>query len=222
MHIARVLALAGGLSLAVSPAWAADLPPDGRGYSLKDYSSYPGLWQGRYAGVTLGAGGMGIDVNGFGTRNKSDIDGGSVAGGVLVGYNMRNGPWIGGIEADLTGMAVDEKKAVTGLGTLTAGSNFMGTVRLRGGYAWERLYLFASAGLAVTDIHIKSSLGGDDSFVAVTPALGIGAEFAFNNDWAARVDLIAAGGSADVTLAGEKRDIDFGESTLLLGLTRRF
>lgn len=221
MHIIRTIGLAAGLTLAaITPAWAADLP--NQQYAITDYGGYSGPWQGSYLGIMLGTSGMGVDVNGFGRHDKWDVKDGSLSGGLLMGYNFRRGHWVGGFEADIGGMAIDKSKNVDGLGMLTLESNFSGSLRLRGGYIWESLYLYGTAGLALTHFELKSSLGGDESGILITPAIGFGMEYAFSEAWTVRAEALTTGGNFDAKLAGEERDIDFGASTLRVGLTRRF
>lgn len=224
MSIGRIsmLVLAAGAALtAAGPVLAADLGNNAYG-SMKDDAAYPVLWQGRYFGVTVGATGMGADIKGFGTRDEADIDGGSFTGGVLVGYNFRSGNWVGGFEADMSVSGIDEEKKVNGLGTVSLSSSVFGSARVRGGYVWDRVFMYATAGLAVYDLDMKSSLGGNEDTAWMSPVVGVGAEYALNNDWTMRLEGRATGGSGEFTLAGAKRDVDFGESTLRVGLTRRF
>ena len=79
-----------------------------------------------------------------------------------------------------------------------------------------------AAGLAFSDVEIKSSLGGKSSEIQTGLALGLGAEYAIDNDWTARAEAITYVFGNEVTLAGKKEDVDFGNATLRLGATRRF
>lgn len=222
MHVIRSVTLAASLSLAaIGTAGAADLGGD-KFHGTKDYGGYPALWQGRYFGAVIGANAIGTDVNGVGVSNKYDVDGASLSGGMLVGYNFRSGPWVAGFEADITAMGVDEKKNVPGLGTLSMSGHGAASLRLRAGYAWDALFLYATGGLAASHLELKSSLGGSQSGVWVTPVIGLGAEYAFDDKWTMRAEALATSGSSDIALAGQKRDIDFAESSVRLGVTRRF
>lgn len=220
MRKLRILSLVTGVMVgATCSATAADLG----GYSMKEEMTAPALWQGRYFGVVVGATGTGVDVDGFGQHDDFDIDGTAVSGGVLIGYNFRKGNWVGGIEADLNGTAYDDSKVVTGLGTLSAESNGYATLRVRGGYAWDNFLLYATGGLALTHYSVKSSLGGDEDLIMGTPVVGIGAEIAFDANWTGRIEALAIGmGEDDIRLAGADRDVDFAQSTIRIGLTRRF
>jgi outer membrane immunogenic protein len=225
--------LSGALALAISgaaaPARAADLGGQGKAQwgGLKDNGGgyverAPGLWQGLYLGATLGATGSAADIRNFGKKDDAELDGSSVSIAPVIGYNFSNGPWVWGVEADINGAGFDEKKSITGLGTLSASADWYGSLRLRGGYAWDRLLIYGTAGVAFGDFEIKSSLGGKDSSVQTGLALGVGAEYAIDDKWTARAEALAYTFSDNVTLAGKKQDVDFGHGTVRLGLTRKF
>jgi outer membrane immunogenic protein len=220
MHIVRTLCLATGLSLAVAGnAAAADLYSG----STKDYPAPPlAQWQGPYWGVVVGATGSGVDLRST-HKDEPDLSNSAFSGGLVAGYNFRTGPWVGGFEADVSSAGFNDSKNVAGMGTVKASSNVTGSLRLRGGYAWERLFLYSTAGLAFSDLEVKSSLGGKyDSFNAGL-ALGLGAEYAIDPNWAVRAELIGYGfGMREQTLGGVKQDVIFGEDTIRFGLTRKF
>lgn len=220
MQLIRISALTGSLLLAAAnAATAADLRPP---YSMKDDgAAYPALWQGRYMGVNVGTSGVSIDVNGIG--KDDDVSTTGFSGGVIVGYNFRSGSWVGGFEADINAAAADESKDVAGLGRLTLSSSGNASLRVRGGYAWDNVFLYATGGLGFTHYSIKSSLGGDEDLIVGSPVLGLGVEFAIDQNWTARAEALAYGvGETDITLAGAKRDVDLGYASMRVGVTRRF
>jgi outer membrane immunogenic protein len=200
-----------------SAASAADL----KGYNTALEDSRPALWQGLYGGITLGGNSTIIDVNKVGSDRDLKTQNASV--GVLAGYNFTNGPWVWGGEIDLQGHGFDKKKstAVAGLGNVSANSGALGSLRLRGGYAWNNMLLYGTAGLALTNIEAKSSLGGKADFKAGL-VLGLGAEYAFDKAWIGRVEALAYGFGQDATLAGTKRDIGLGTSSVRAAIIRRF
>lgn len=208
-------------------ASAADLGgPQRRGaskFAPAEPDQRPAVWQGLYAGFTIGAVGAGVDVDKFGKKDDTDLDGSSAGFGGVVGYNIANGPWVWGVEADINGGGLDEKKAIAGLGTLSAESNWYGSLRLRGGYAWERVMIYGTAGIAFSELDIKSSLGGKDSGVMTGLAAGFGGEYAIDNNWQLRAEtLFYAFDTDDVKLAGANRDVSLGFATVRLGATRKF
>ncbi len=221
MHIARLLSLAAGLSLAaIGSSAAADLNYG----STKDYGPSGALaqWQGPYMGIVLGAAGTGTEFRHTG-NSTPDINGEGFSGGIVAGYNFRSGPWVGGIEADITSAGFSESKTIAGLGTVKASSDVTSSLRLRGGFAWDRVMLYTTAGIAFSDLELQSSAGGKDSGVRAGLALGLGAEVAMDNNWAARLEAIGYGfGIDEEKLGGAKHDVAFGQSQIRLGLSRRF
>jgi outer membrane immunogenic protein len=214
-----VLALANPAS-----AIAADLgAPSQRAKmtSASEVVTMPAIWRGFYAGATLGANATLFDVRNVG--GDKDLSGQSAQLGLLAGYNFSNGPWVWGAEADLsgTGLGRDKTSTVAGLGTLTANGNALGSLRLRGGYAWNDVLLYGTAGLAFTNASFSSSLGGKTDF-RTGLALGLGAEWAFDKNWTARVEGLAYAFGTKPDLAGAKCEAGFGTSTVRFGIARRF
>lgn len=229
MSYSKLLIVASACVLASTstPTAAADLggaPREARGaQSLKDdhAQSSPAIWQGFYAGLTLGAGSTVYNVDKVGTDR--DLKSNGIGLGALAGYNFTNGPWVWGVEADIGGHGFDKKKTATvvGVGTLTGDSGILGSARLRGGYAWNNVLLYGTAGLALTSLDVTSSLGGKSEFKTGFVA-GVGVEWAFDKAWTARVEGLGYGFGSEDTLAGTKRDAALGTSTVRLGIARKF
>jgi len=180
-------------------------------------------WDGLYwgAGVTLNA--NAIDISGTGKKDEPDIEKGSAGLFAMLGYNHLVNGWLLGVEADIGGGSLDEKKKLTGLGTVTAEDTVVGSVRARFGYAWSNAMIYGTAGAALSHSEIKSSLGGKDSGYDVGAVVGLGAEYAFDNNWAIRGETLLYGFNHDaVTLAGSKRDIDSAHATFRLGAVHKF
>jgi outer membrane immunogenic protein len=212
------LAALAACTLAACPAVGAE-----RG-SIKDVSAQraPAIWQGLYLGLTAGAAGAGVDVDKFGKKDDLDLEDTRFAVAPVIGYNFSNGPWIWGVEADFSSSGFEQKKTIAGLGTLQASSDWFGSVRLRGGYAFNQVLVYGTAGLAFADFDIKSSLGGKSSSTATGFAFGLGAEYAIDQNWAARIEGIAYTFDEDIKLAGATRSVDMVHSTIRAGITRRF
>jgi outer membrane immunogenic protein len=207
-----------------SPAVSADLggkaPAPAPSYNTQDRR--PALWQGAYAGVNLGFSSSVLNVDKVGSDR--DLKTNDIQVGGFVGYNFANaGPWVWGVEADLQGHGFDKKKPATvaGLGSLSSDNAALGSVRLRGGYALNDVLLYGTAGVAFTHIEAKSSLGGKAEF-STGVALGLGAEWAFDKAWTARIEGIGYLFAAEDTLAGTKRDVGLGTSQVRVGVARRF
>jgi outer membrane immunogenic protein len=190
--------------------------------SYTNQDQRPALWQGAYAGVNLGGSSSALNVDKVGSDR--DLKSNDIQLGGFVGYNFTNAsPWVWGVEADLQGHGFDKKKPATvaGLGNLSSDNAALGSIRLRGGYAWNNVLLYGTAGVAFTNLEAKSSLGGKADFKAGL-ALGLGAEWAFDKAWTARLEGIGYVFGTEDTLAGTKRDVGLGTSTVRLGVARRF
>lgn len=199
-------------------AGAADL-----GGAPRRVDTSPAISRGAYWGITIGAEGGTADFKNFGSGDDPDLSKGSAALGGLVGYNFVSGPWLWGVEADLSGTSFRDSADLAGLGTVTTKSDWFGSLRLRGGYTRGDVLLYATAGLALSQLDVKSTVDGHQRHIVNTGlALGLGGEYALDAQWTARLEGLVYGFDSDVTLASKERNIDWGHSTLRLGLLRKF
>lgn len=179
-------------------------------------------WAGGYAGLSIGANGFGTEIDVPGAV-EAELNSGSVSVGGFAGYNFQSGPWVWGLEADIFGVGSDDKKRHPVLGLVSAESGLAGSLRLRGGYAFDRLFLYATAGLALTEFDFKASNGGRNDGVSAGLALGLGAEAKLSGNWIGRIEAISYGFHLeDEPLAGTRSDIDFGTGVVRLGLGYKF
>lgn len=180
-------------------------------------------WEGPYAGVSLGGIGGGAEIARPGLKDLS-TDAGSGAAGIYAGWSMAawrdgNAGVLVGVEADASLFSLSSKTSDATLGATGVEGNGLGTLRLRAGYAWERVHVFGTAGLALSDLHVK----GDDADVSLGLAVGIGGEYAFDGGWTARAEAMLIGlGDEDRTINGTKRDASVGAGLVRVGLARRF
>ncbi len=185
----RVLvASAGILTLAAlaSPAAAADLS--------RRYEPVPKApiyapvynWTGLYIGIN-GGGAWGHSkwdsVGGF------DLTGGLVGG--TIGYNWQlGGPWVLGLEGDIDWSSIDgHTNAFCPLGCKTS-NNWLGTVRGRVGYAFDRIMPYLTGGLAFGDIKATTPgfLGKSETNAGWT--LGGGLEVVIAGPWTAKAEYL--------------------------------
>jgi outer membrane immunogenic protein len=138
-------------------------------------------WTGAYVGINGGGA--------FGGRSGY---GGNATGGLIggtLGYNWQAGQLVYGLETDL------DWANIKGTGTTIAGvpvetkNNYLGTVRGRLGYAWDRVLLYATGGLAYGNLRATSPIG-DSSTTKAGYALGGGLEFAVAGPWTAKVEYL--------------------------------
>lgn len=173
----------------IGGALAADLPSRMPPPAPPVYVPPAFSWTGFYAGVNAGYGWLNgnnnnnvlpVGATGFIASSRGSGNGGFV-GGIQGGYNYQFGAGQGfvlGIEADVDyaalgrnhGNGVQSPFTLAAFpGTVFTPSNvvtgngnhqYVGTVRLRAGYAWDRLFLFGTGGLAFGGINRNGGLGG--------------------------------------------------------------
>jgi outer membrane immunogenic protein len=208
----RVYALALMVGLASTSAYAADVvmeePPAPMVQEVPIFS-----WTGGYVGIQGGGLWSDVDVDGldddvFGpdAGDFSENFNGGLLGG-YAGYNWQSGAWVFGVEGDINAVWNDEtftvSSAVFGNQDVDVGSDYLASLRGRVGYAVDRALIFATAGVAFTqmsadaDLFDNVSLNADQSFTGWT--VGAGAEYAFTDNWVGRV---------------EYRYYDFGDDTI--------
>ncbi len=152
---------------AAAPASAADVPvrrPGLQGRSGAGVQLDRFLFR-RHIGYGWGDTLVGGDMDGF-------------LGGVQAGYNWQlSRNWVFGIEADISG--TDLNNAVP------AHVDYLGTLRARVGYTWDRTMFYGTGGLAWNR---ASVVGVHDTDVGY--ALGLGLEWAFAPNWSAKVEYM--------------------------------
>jgi outer membrane immunogenic protein len=147
-------------------------------------------WTGGYIGIQGGYVWSDVDV-GFadGTSFSGDFDGG-LAGG-YVGYNWQSGAFVFGAEGDFNGVWNDETFTIGGV-DVEVGTDYLASLRGRVGYAIDRTLIFATAGVAFTQMSAEADLGGglsldaDQDFTGWT--VGAGVEYAFTDNWIGRAE----------------------------------
>jgi outer membrane immunogenic protein len=207
IRVKRIAAVAIVLSLMTATgAMAADMPVPGSAPNPPT-NYYP-------ANAPLNSGGLYLGVNGgygFGssTWNNAGVSTGSfTTSGALVGgtagLNYAGyGGFLFGVEGDLDWSGLkgsSSTAACAGLGA-SAGtacqtkSGWLSTARARAGYAFDRFLVFATAGAAIADFRV--GLNPPATFLSLGPQVGWtaggGIEFAFTENWTAKVEYLYVG-----------------------------
>jgi outer membrane immunogenic protein len=187
-----ILASVGSVLLfALTPAFAADMPMPMKGppapYMAPFYN-----WTGFYVGVNGGwAFGQSRWSGGGASSPNFNIDG-PVIGGTL-GYNMQMGAIVAGIEGDFdwSNIRGTSHSAFCGgaAGGCTTRNNWLGTGRLRIGYAFDRWLPYATGGAAFGDIKATSP-GGSTTRTNVGWTIGGGVEWGFLANWTAKAEYL--------------------------------
>lgn len=179
-------------------------------------------WEGQYIGIHGGYTSGSNDINMAGvTRDVSPKSG---FGGFQLGYNYHLSPrWVIGYEVDASFGDLNDT-ALIGANITPLKINAFGTARGRVGYATGPWLLYATAGAAWA--HTKlDNVGGVADFERphVGYAAGAGIEYAFAQNWSAKLEYIyAALGETKTLINGATVNTDLTMNTVRLGLNYRF
>lgn len=183
-------------------ASAADLPVKA---PVRVVQPVPFTWTGFYVGGSagfisnnttgddIGDGSGGGTVNSQGTYHIGGV--GGLFGG-NVGYNYQFAPnWVLGIEADIAGSTLSNYAYQDIFGSeVYSKLSALGTVRARIGYAFDRMLVYATGGLAYGDVHNRASFQQlprdtiDQSNWRTGWTAGGGLEYALTNNWTVRAE----------------------------------
>jgi outer membrane immunogenic protein len=144
-------------------------------------------WTGFYAGGHVGGGW--VDNGG---------DGGFLGGG-QVGFNYQMGPWVYGVEADVSAASGD--------------LNWTSTLAGRFGWALDRWMLYGKVGGAWANVDVvRMARVSDETSSGLL--LGVGAEYAFQNNWTAKVEYNRMNVDRDVDVVKFGLNYRFGLNPL--------
>jgi outer membrane immunogenic protein len=156
---------------------AADLPYGGyRGpYTVNQPLNFYS-WAGPYLGGNLGWAWGSVDNN---VTKPSGL-----VGGAQAGYNFQTGPWVFGVEGDLQATGASDTFA-----SWKFSNPWFGTVRGRGGYAFNNIFLFGTAGLAFGEL-TGQTFGVSESHTNIGWTVGLGAEFGLTPNWSVKTEYL--------------------------------
>jgi len=214
-------------------ACAADLPLKAPPASLPIYD-----WSGFYLGANVG-GAWGDDPvtynsqyaaapAGFPAQAASDgsrtYRPAGVAAGGQAGYNWQVSQFVFGLEVDIEYLDLNSSTTTPILNfpnvapyffATSVKSNWMATVRPRAGIAFDRLLVYVTGGVAVSDVSVAQAVTFGQAFTGAGSAsvtktgwtAGAGFEYAFAPHWSARLEYLHAdfggiGFAAVTNLAG--------------------
>jgi len=176
-----------GLAVAAQSAYAADLSVAPLYKAPPSQVTQVYDWTGFYLGVN-GGGGWGHS----GWRDVStgvDLSGGQVGG--TAGYNWQIGRTVVGLEGDLdwSGLKGTNTSAGCPAGCSTSDS-WLGTVRGRVGYVFDRFLPYVTGGLAVGDI--KAATPGFPGATNTNTGwtVGGGVEVSLPGNWSAKAEYL--------------------------------
>lgn len=177
-----------------SGAFAADLPfptaPTAYVPTTNSYYDWGGIYVGANGG--FGFGNSNWTSNGFSTGSFPAE--GFLIGGT-VGANFQGGPWIFGLEADADYNSISGSISNAGCAAIAPGPTcqtsapWFGLGRLRAGYAFDRVLLYGTGGLALGD-NRASSGGAVQSSLEIGWTAGIGLEVAVTGNWTGKIEYL--------------------------------
>ncbi len=180
----------------------------------------PFSWTGFYVGGSAGFisnnstgddGGLGGDgmINSPATYQIGGVGG---LFGVNVGYNYQFAPnWVLGIEADIAGSTLSNYGYQDIYGSeVYSKLSSLGTVRGRFGYAFDRLLVYATGGLAFGNVHNRASYQQETGYTVDESkwktgwTVGGGLEYALTNNWTVRAEglYVDLGSSSFISPSG--------------------
>jgi outer membrane immunogenic protein len=138
-------------------------------------------------------------------------------GGVQAGYNsqQRGSPWVFGIEADIQGSSADDRFAAWKFS-----NPWFGTVRGRGGYAFNNILFYGTLGLAFGELR-ATTFGLTESHTNVGWTAGVGVEYGFAQNWSAKIEYLYVDlANSNFIITGASHGLSFG--TVRAGVNYRF
>jgi outer membrane immunogenic protein len=216
------LAACAGLlaALMALPSFAADMP---RPAYKATSSAEPWNWTGFYVGINGGYGwgkSSWTDPVAATTTGDFNFTGAQVGG--TIGYNLQMSQIVLGAEADIDASWIRGTDATVCCETK---NTWMGTARVRLGYAFDRWLPFISGGAAFGDVRM-TPLG----FASATDTrfgwtAGGGLEYAFMGAWSAKVEYLYADlgrSSCGAGTCGVANDVTFKTSIVRGGINYHF
>jgi outer membrane immunogenic protein len=208
------------LALAV-PASAADLP---RAMPYKSPAYVPAAynWTGFYLGLNAGGGFGDSRWNAFGVSNSPS---GAMIGGT-AGYNWQGmgSPWVFGIEGDIDWTSIKDSATCGALACQTK-NTWLGTVRGRAGYSWDRFMPYITGGVAFGDIQAKRApfAGVNDTNTGWT--IGVGVEGVIAGNWTAKLEYLyvdLGDTTCSAAACGAATNVDLTANVVRAGVNYRF
>ena len=159
-------------------------------------------WTGFYAGAHVGYGWGRTEFRDpldycIGTGScpfpRFDYDLGGVIGGAQAGYNWQTGNLVFGLEFDFSFSGIDKTAVVRTTGNLSTDLDWLGTGRLRLGYAVNQALLYATGGFAYAKV--SNAYRDGSTFLGASEVnwgwtVGGGVEFAFAANWTLRGEYL--------------------------------
>jgi outer membrane immunogenic protein len=188
----KILLASVALIALVGTAAAADLPTKGPVYKAPAYAAYN--WTGFYIGINGGGGWGNTTWNDTVPGNGSWKTSGWLVG-ATAGYNWQapGSAFVFGIEGDIDAANINgtgNNPDCVALVNCQTKSTWLGTIRGRGGYAWDRWLAFVTGGGAFGNIQASAAGTPTESSSRFGWTLGGGVEYAFAGPWSLKAEYL--------------------------------
>ena len=208
---AATLMLAGAASAADLPRKTAPAaPPIARQMNAFN-------WTGFYVGANVGYG-MG-NFTGSGASNFKKPSG--VLGGIQAGYNYQIGNTVLGLESDISMAHIRAGESATGVAGSKGNVDYLGTVRGRVGYSFDRFLPYVTAGYAYGGGRVIVPGQADSRPLNHGWVVGGGVEYAITNNISAKIEGLYID-LADTKVAGGARKLGNETAVVRTGINYRF
>ena len=201
----------GALAIA-SGAQAADMAAARPVYTKAPVAAPVWNWTGFYVGANVGYANERTSISNPGANyffpvgSSFDSNQGGIIGGLEAGYNWQFSNVVLGVEGDISGASLGRTTLSAPLGLL-AGDAYsgnvtaLGTVRGRLGFAFDRVLVYGTGGVAFADLkdqYVSASFPftAAASSSATGWTAGGGVEYAFSGNWSAKVEYLHVGFSS--------------------------
>ena len=177
----------------------------------------PYNWTGFYVGINGGGGWGRSDFSVPFPTGSFDTSGGLVGG--TVGYNWQVNQVVFGIEGDIDWSDI-RGSAVCGVTTCETRNDWLGTLRGRLGYSFDRFMPYVTGGLAVGDIKTSIAGVGDARDTKAGWTVGGGLEAAIVGPWTAKIEYLYVDLGRGGSVLGS--DAKFNTNLVRAGVNYRF
>lgn len=197
MTIRKLLVSAAILATTIGGAWAADLPntkgPPVFAPPPPPQFTWTGLYAGAQAGYEWGTTSAYLETypGDVFSATAVGVSPSGVVGGGHIGYNFQITQFVIGIEGDFEGTSANAS-ALEGNGSLfQENAEIQGSVRGRVGWAWDRVLIYGTGGVAFASIRDIATLGASTDSQTIGRAgwtAGGGIEYALDPNWSVRAE----------------------------------
>ncbi|WP_157016075.1 outer membrane protein [Mesorhizobium xinjiangense] len=206
--------------LSVTAANAADVapseaPPPTPGIEVPIFT-----WTGGYIGLQGGYSWADAQLESGAETFGGDFGGGMFGG--FAGYNWQAGPVVFGVEGDASAISNDERFS-SSVGDVEVGTDYLASLRGRLGYAWDRVMVYGTGGVAFADASANGVVNGaslDTSRDLTGWTVGAGVDYAITNNWVGRVEYRYYDFSNEDF--GDLSNVDLDFNTVSVGISYKF